>query len=157
MNAEPEEIVEARVIAALREALPSVDVIGALSPVPEGEQKLSPDTYVSVFADIDSQELDWSGPAVPFTYSVRVVVHFADADDASGTGFRDACRAVRSVLAGFLGDGCSALDGGGFACDAFMFAGTNTAQDFSAETGGMVKTYNATVTGRYKQEATVNE
>lgn len=149
---EPEEIIEARLVAFLSEALPTVDVIGALSPVPEGEQKLSPDTYVAVFADIASQDIDWQGPGVPFTYSVRVVVHYANADSASGAGFRDACRAVRSVLAGLLGDRCAALDGDGFECDAFTLDSTNTSQDFSAENGGMAKTYNATVSGRYKQE-----
>ena len=61
----------------------------------EGEQKLSPDTYVSVFADVASQNLDWKGPGVPCSYSVRVVVHYANADDKSGAGFRDACAGSR--------------------------------------------------------------
>ena len=149
---EPEEMIEVRLVALLAAALPSVDVIGALSPVPEGEQKLSPDTYVAVFADVASQDIDWQGPGVPFTYSVRVAVHYANADSACGVGFRDTCRAVRAVLAGLLGDGCASLSGAGFECDAFMLDGTNTAQDLSADSGGMIKTYNATVTGRTKQE-----
>lgn len=149
---EPEEIIEARLVALLSDALPSVDVIGALSPVPEGEQKLSPDTYVAVFADVASQDIDWQGPGVPFTYSVRVAVHYANADSACGAGFRDACRAVRSALAGLLGDRCAALDGDGFECDAFTLDSTNTSQDFAADSGGMVKTYNATVNGRFNPQ-----
>jgi len=149
---EPEEIIEAKIVALLADALPSVDVIGALSPVSDGEQKLSPDTYVAVFADVASQDLDWRGPGVPFTYSVRVAVHYANADSACGAGFRDACRAVRSTLVMLLGDGCSALDGDGFECDGFTLDSTNTSQDFAAENGGMTKTYNATVTGRHKKE-----
>ena len=149
---EPEEIIEAKLVALLAAALPDVDVIGALSPVPEGEQKFSPDTYVSVFADVASQDLDWKGPGVPCTYAVRVVVHYANADDKSGAGFRDSCRAVRAALAPFLGDGCAALDGDGFSCDAFMLDSTNTSQDFAADFGGMVKTYNATVNGRFNPQ-----
>lgn len=149
---EPEEVIEAKLVALLAAALPDVDVIGALSPVPEGEQKLSPDTYVSVFADIASQNLDWKGPGLPCTYSVRVVVHYADADDKSGAGFRDSCRAVRAALVPLLGDGCAALDGDGFSCDAFTLDGTNTSQDFAADSGGMVKTYNATVKGRFNPQ-----
>ena len=149
---EPEEIIEAKLVALLAAALPDVDVIGALSPVPEGEQKLSPDTYVSVFADIASQGIDWTGPGTPFAYSVRIVVHYANADDKSGAGFRDSCRAVRAALAPLLGDGCAALDGDGFSCDAFTLDSTNTSQDFAADSGGMVKTYNATVNGRFNPQ-----
>lgn len=153
---EPEEIIEAKIAALVAAALPSVDVIGALSPVPEGEQKNSPDTYVSVFADIASQDLDFQGPGVPFAYSVRVTVHYANADDATGVGFRDACRAVRSALAALLGDGCAALDGNGFSCDAFMLTSTSTALDANAENGGIAKTYNATVNGRFTPEQETN-
>lgn len=149
---ESEEVIEAKLVALLAAALPDVDVIGALSPVPEGEQKLSPDTYVSVFADVASQDIDWKGPGVPCTYSVRVVVHYADADDKSGAGFRDSCRAVRAALAPLLGDGCAALDGDGFSCGAFTLDSTNTSQDFAADSGGMVKTYNATVNGRFNPQ-----
>ena len=149
---EPEEVIEAKLVALLAAALPDVDVIGALSPVPEGEQKLSPDTYVSVFADVASQGIDWTGPGVPCSYSVRVVVHYANADDKSGAGFRDSCRAVRSAISPLLGDGCAALDGDGFSCDAFTLDSTNTSQDFAADSGGMVKTYNATVNGRFNPQ-----
>lgn len=149
---EPEEVIEAKLVALLAAALLDVDVIGALSPVPEGVQKLSPDTYVSVFADVASQDLDWKGPGVPCTYSVRVVVHYANADDKSGAGFRDSCRAVRSAISPLLGDGCAALDGDGFNCDAFTLDSTNTSQDFAADSGGMVKTYNATINGRFNPQ-----
>ena len=145
---EPEEIIEARMIAFLSAALPDVDVIGALSPVPEGEQKKSPDTYVSVFADVASQDLDWRGAHVPFSFSVRVVVHYANADDATGAGFRDACRAVRAAVSPLLGDGCAELSDDGFNCDEFMLSSTQTAMDTDRETGGMAKTYNFTITGR---------
>ena len=149
---EPEEIIEARIVALLAAALPNVDVLGALSPWPEGEQKNSPDTYISVFADVASQELDWHGGGIPFTYSVRVTVHYANADDATGEGFRDTCRAVRSALAELLGDGCSDLDGNGFFCDAFIFNSTYTSSDSNAENGGMSKTYNATISGRFTNQ-----
>ena len=153
---EPEEIIEAKIVALIAAALPGVDVIGALSPVPEGEQKNSPDTYVSVFADVASQDLDFQGGGVPFAYTVRVTVHYANADDATGAGFRDACRAVRSALAALFGDGCTALDGGGFSCDAFMLNSTSTALDANAENGGMAKTYNAAVNGRFTQQENNN-
>ncbi len=149
---EPEEMLEARVVALLAEAAPEIDVIGALTPVPEGERKNSPDTYVSVFADVASQGLDYRGGGVPFTYSVRVTVHYSNADEATGAGFRDACRAVRSALAALMGDACSALDGGGFSCDSFTLDSTTTAIDQDAETGGMAKTYSATVNGRFTQQ-----
>ena len=149
---EPEEVIEARIVALLAEAAPEIDVIGALTPVPEGEQKNSPDTYISVFADVASQDLDYRGGGVPFTCSIRVTVHYSTADDATGAGFRDACRSVRSALAALMGDGCSALDGGGFSCDAFTLGSTSTAVDADAELGGMAKTYNATVNGRFTQQ-----
>lgn len=145
---EPEETIEAKLIAILSAAVPAVDVLGALSAVPEGEMKHSADTYISVFVDIASQDLDWRGAHVPFTYSARVTVHFANADDATGAGFRDTCRAVRTAFSPLLGDGCSALSGDGFACDEFMLSSTQTAMDADAETGGMAKTYNFTITGR---------
>lgn len=154
---EPEEIIESKLVALVAAALPSVDVIGALSPVPEGVQKNSPDTYVSVFADIASQDIDAQGGGVPFSYSIRVTVHYANADDATGTGFRNACRAVRSALAALLGDGCAALDGDGFSCDAFVLNSTSTALDSTAESGGMAKTYNATVNGRFTHQENNNE
>ena len=146
---EPEEIVESKLVALLATAAPAIDTLGALSPASEGVEKLSPDTSISVFADVASQDLDWQGHGVPFTYSVRIVVRVADADDKTGLLFRDTCRSVRSALAALMGDRCSALDGDGFHCDAFVLGATETSRDLSSESGGMAKTYTATVTGRY--------
>lgn len=145
---EPEEIVEARIVALLSAALPSVQVVGALTPVADDPRR-SDDTFVSVFVDLAEQSLDFIGPNVPLALSVRATVHFADADDPTGAGFRDACRAFRSALLPLLGDGCGALGGDGFLCDAFVLNSTSTAFDADAELGGMAKTYSATVSGRF--------
>lgn len=145
---EPEEIVEARIVALLSAALPSVQVVGALTPVAENP-KTAGDTSVSVFVDLAEQPLDLTGPNVPLVLSVRATVHFANADEATGAGFRDLCRTVRSALLPLLGDGCAALDGDGWSCDAFVLGSTSTSFDADAELGGMAKTYNATVSGRY--------
>lgn len=149
MNAEPEEVIEARLIARIAAAVPSMDVIGALAPVPDGEQKLSPDTYAAVFVDLSGQPHDFIGPNLPLEFSARVVVHYARADDPTGVEFRNVCRAVRAALLPFLGDGCAALDGGGFACDAFVLESTTTEPDAAADEGGMVKTYTASIRGRF--------
>lgn len=149
MIIEPEETIEVQMIELLRGVISDMDVLGALSPVPDGEQKQSPDTYVSVFVDLASQNLDWRGAGVPCSYSVRVTVHYANADDATGAGFRDACRKVRTVLVALTGDGCSGLDAHGFTCDAFQLDTTQTSIDTESENGGMAKSYTATVTGRY--------
>ncbi len=148
---EPEEIVEARIVALLAAALPSVQVVGALTPV-AGNPKTAGDTSVSVFVDLAEQPLDLTGPNVPLVLSVRATVHFADADEATGAGFRDACRAVRAALLPLLGDGCAALDGNGWSCDAFVLGSTSTSFDAGADLGGMAKTYNATVSGRYTEK-----
>lgn len=153
---EPEEIVEARLVARVAAAVPHMDVLGALAPAPDGAQKLSPDTYAAVFADLTSQPLDLAGPNVPLEFSARVVVHYARADDPTGAAFRDACRAVRAALLPLLGDGCAALDGDGFACDAFLFTATETAQDTEPEEGGMMKTYTASVCGRFTAKENSN-
>lgn len=145
---EPEEIIEARIVALLASAVPHLDVLGVLSPALEGEQKKSSDTYVSVFVDLASQNLDWCGPNVPCGYSVRVTVYVANADDVSGTKMRDTCRAVRAVLDALKGDRCEALSGDGFSCDSFMLNSTQTDLDQNADGGGMGKTYIAAVTGR---------
>ena len=145
---EPEEIVEARIVALLSAALPSVKVVGALTPV-EDDAKTADDTSVSVFVDLAEQSIDFIGPDVPILLSARATVHFANADEATGAGFRDICRAVRTALIPFLGDGCGALDGDGFLCDAFVLNSTSTAFDADAEFGGMAKTYSATVSGRF--------
>ena len=154
---EPEEIIENSLVERLHEAVPSIDVLGALTPTSDGEQKRSPDTYISVFADVASQDLDWEGPGVPFTYAVRVAVHVAFADDKTCALFRDTCRAVRGALAALTGDGCSGIDADGFSCDAFVLGSTETSQDMAAETGGMSKVYNATVTGRYNPPTETQE
>lgn len=148
---EPEEIIEARVVALLSAALPSVQVVGALTPV-EDDPKRSDDTFVSVFVDLAEQSLDFIGPNVPLAFSVRATMHFADADDPTGAGFRDACRALRAALLPLLGDGCAALDGDGFSCDAFIINSTSTTFDADADLGGMAKTYTATVNGRFTQQ-----
>lgn len=153
---EPEEIIEAQLVAALSAAVPSVDVIGALLPAPEGEEKVSPGTYISVFADVAGQGLDFTGPNVPFSFSVRVTVHWALADDARGASFRDTCRSVRGALSAFLGDDCAALSAEGFACDAFTLDSTTTSFDTDAA-GGWAKAYSATVNGRFTTETTTNE
>lgn len=145
---EPEEIVEARLIALVAAALPGVKVVGALSPV-DGVERTVADTSVSIFVDLAEQSLDFTGPNLPIALSARVSVHFANADDASGAGFRDTCRAVRAALLPLLGDGCAALDADGFECDAFTLDATSTAFDADADVGGMAKTYTATVKGRY--------
>lgn len=149
---EPEEIVEARIVALLAAALPSVQVVGALTPVEEGTEKTAGDTSVSVFVDLADQPLDFTGPNVPLAFSVRATAHFARPDDASGAGFRDLCRALRAALLPLLGDGCGALDGDGFSCDAFVLGSTSTSFDADADLGGMAKTYNATVSGRYTEK-----
>lgn len=146
---EPEEVVEARLVARLSAALPSLDIIGALSPFGAGDVKQSSDTYVSVFCDVSSQDGDWIGRGMPRSYSARVTVHFSDADDANGAGFRDACRAVRGSLDPMLGDGCTALSGDGFRCDAFAIDSTETSIDPDATSGGMAKTYQLTIKGRF--------
>ena len=130
---EPEEILETKIVADIAAANTGVDVLGALSPVPDGEQKLSPDSYISVFADVASQLLDWSGPNLPRTFSVRVTVHVADADDKDHTLFRDACRAVRGVLKTYLGDGCDSLSADGLSVDGFILDSTATSLRPSAE------------------------
>jgi hypothetical protein len=148
MMKEPEEIIEVRLIELMQSVLSDVDVIGALSPVSDGEQKQSPDTYVSIFVDLSSQNLDWRGGNVPCSFSVRLTVHYANADDATGCGFRDTCRSVRTALFVLTGDGCEGLNADGFKCDQFTLDSTSTALDQESENGGMDKTYNATLTGR---------
>ncbi len=149
---EPEEIIEARLTELIAAAMPGWDVIGALAAAPEGRMKELPDTRVTVAVDVASQDLDWTGPGIPRTYSARVAVRCSNADDVTGGMFRDACRTVRDALRGLLGDSCAAMDAGGFSCDAFILSGTETAQDLSADSGGSTKTYNATVTGRFKPQ-----
>ncbi len=144
---EPEEIVEAGLIEVVSAALPGVKVVGALSPADDAVRTVA-DTSVSIFVDLAEQSLDFTGPNLPMTLSARMCVHFANADDASGAGFRDTCRALRAALLPLLGDGCAALNADGFECDAFTLDSTSTSFDTDADTGGMAKTYSATVSGR---------
>ena len=146
---EPEEIIEAEFVAALAAAVPNLDVIGALSPVFEGETKHAALSGISVYADIASQGLDWKGPGVPCTYAVRIVLRVEEADDKTFALFRDSARRIRSVLSALLGDGCGNLGRDGFACDSFTLDSTATNLEASGEGAAMVKTYNATVAGRY--------
>ena len=151
---EPEEIIEAKLVALLAAALPDVDVIGALSPVPEGEQKLSPDTYVSVFVDQSGQPYWGNEAVVPFEFTARVNVRFANADDKTGAGFRDACRAVRAVLDALRQTHCTAFTDAGFICDALRVESTSTVPLLSGDNGGMSKTYNVSLTGRPTEDTT---
>ena len=146
---EPEETIEAKVAALLRAANPGYVVVSALTPAEDGANKVAPLSHIGVVADVASQNLDWEGPGVPCTYSVRVAVRVAFADDKSGQRFRAACRAVRGALDALLGDGCAALDGDGFACDSFVLDSTATILESLGDGDGMNKTYSATVAGRF--------
>ena len=148
---EPEEIIEAKVAALLNAANPGFEVVCALAPAAPSIEKLAPISSIGVVVDLSSQNLDWRGPGTPFTYSVRVAVRVAFADDKSGARFRDACRAVRGALAAITGDGCSALNGDGFTCDAFILDSTATALEAMGDGEGMNKSYTATVNGRFIQ------
>ena len=146
---EPEEVIESKVVALLEAAGTGVEVVGALAVAPDGVEKAAPYTCISVAADMASQNLDWKAAGVPCTYSVRVGVRVAFADDKTGGLFRDTCRAVRAALAVLTGDGCAALDGDGFSCDSFVFGTTYTSMDSASEIGSAAKVYNATLTGRF--------
>ena len=148
MMIEPEEILESHLVALLEGAANGVAVLGALAPSAPGTEKTAPDTHVAVSVDLASQDIDWKGPGVPCTYSVAVSVRVAEADDPNGALFRDTCRAVRAALSALLGDGSAALSGDGFACDGFVFGGTQTAREPMGDFSQLVKTYTATVNGR---------
>ena len=154
---EPEEIIAAKAAALLAAANPGLVVVSALAPAEEGTDKIAPISHIGVVADLSSQGIDCEGSGMPFTYTLRVAVRVAFADDKSGRRFRDACRAVRGVLNSLLGDGCAALSGDGFACDAFMLDPTVTALESLGDGDGMNKTYSATVSGRYKEQTETTE
>lgn len=145
---EPEEVVETKVVDILDAANPGFAVIGALAPSPDGTEKITPLSHIGVFADLASQDLDWKGPGCPCSYSVRVAVRVAFANDKSGAKFRAACRAVRGALAALTGDGCAALDGDGFNCDAFLLDTTATTLGSIGDGEDQYKTYTATIHGR---------
>jgi len=146
---EPEETIEAKLVYALRAAVPEIDVIGALAPCEQGDLKLAANSCISVFVDLASQDLDWIGPGVPCTYSARVVLKVDFSDDKTGALFRDSAHQVRGALAAFTGDGCAAMSGDGFACDEFIMDSTNTVLGAGDGSGAISKTYNATVKGRF--------
>ena len=146
---EPEEIIEALAMALIADEVEDVDVLGALSPAQDGERKLSPDTYIAVFCDQGGQRYYGDDTVIPCDYSLRVTVHVANADDKSGSLFRDVCRAVRGVLEYVRMNHCEALTAEGFTCSAFRMDNTQTEPDSSADNGGIAKTYSATVTGLY--------
>lgn len=145
---EPEELIERRIIALLADVINDIDIEGALSPALEGVVKTSADTFINVTADQSSQDGDYTGMC-PNSFTVKISVHYANADEKTGTGFRDTCRKVRKALGTLLGDGCTGLNGDGFECDIFQLQGTDTRLDASTDDGAMVKTYTATLTGRY--------
>lgn len=154
---EPEEIIEAKIVAALVAADVPLEVVGALAPAEDGTEKFVPLSNVGVTVDVASQDLDWRGPGVPYTYTARVSVHVAFADDKSGVLFRDTCRAVRGALEVLTGDGCSALTGDGFTCDAFALDNTSTTLAGMGDGEGMTKSYPATVNGRFTPPTTETE
>ena len=147
---EPEEVIEQKIVAAIAEAVPALDVIGALAPRDDGDAKLAAGSRIEVFADVASQDMDWIGPGVPCTYAVRIVLRVDFADDRTGALFRSAGRAVRGALAALTGDGCGAMNGNGFSCDSFTLGPSQTSRENGEEgSGAMTKTYNATVKGRF--------
>lgn len=154
---EPEEIIEAHLVAALQAAEIPLEVVGALAVVDPGEEKIAPLSYVGVAVDVTSQDIDWKGPGCPYTYSARIAVRVAFADDPTGVIFRDTARLVRSAIAPFQGDGCSGLDGDGFSCDEFLLDGTTTTLETMGEGEGMSKAYSATVIGRFNNNTNNNE
>jgi hypothetical protein len=137
---EPEEILEKQMLDLLIDM--PVPVIGALTPFPEGEEKTAPDSHVSIVVDIGEEVADCS-PSL-LTLSVTASVRVAYADDATGTLFRDVCRAFRATFTNWLGDGCSNLSTEDLICDGFLFQSTSTAPDSNDEGGGIIKTYTFT-------------
>ena len=148
---EPEEILESRLIAVIEKGVPGMFVIGMLAPFKSGEVKSAPDTHIAVSVDLASQDIDWRGLGVPCTYEARITVNYSMADDASGIGFRDACRTVRAALDSCAGDGCGMLSGDGVACDAIALNSTSTALD-DGDTDTMTKAYNLTIYSRTTKE-----
>ena len=148
---ETEEILESRLIAIVEKGVPDMFVIGMLTPFKSGEVKCAPDTHIAVSVDLASQDIDWRGLGVPCTYEARITVNSSMADDASGNGFRDTCRAVRAALNSCAGDGCYMLSGDGVMCDGIAFNSTSTA--FSdGDTDAMTKTYSLTIYSRTTKE-----
>lgn len=149
MTPEPEETIEANAIALLDAAEPGFAVVGALQAAPDGVEKLSPLSCINVTADVASQNMDWTGPGCPCTYTLRVTVQVAYADDKNGALFRNTCRKVRGVFNALTGDGCAALSGDGFFCDSLLLDNTNTSNAAVGDGVSNYKLYSATVTGRF--------
>lgn len=145
--AEPEETIEATLVALLAESV-DIPVEGVLAPAEEGEVKrLSSETVITVAVDQTSQDGDYRGPRVPHTYSALVAVHYAIADDANGADFRLTCRIVRGVLVALTGDGCENASSLSFVCDEFMLDSTSTSYE-GGDNPVNTKTYTATLKGR---------
>jgi len=154
--AEPEELIEASLVSRLASAC-TIPVEGVLTPASAGSVKsLSADTFVGVKVDQSSQDGDYAYRA-PMTYSATATVHFALADDADGSSFRDECRAVRAALLALIGDRCSALNvSDAFVCDAFALDSTSTNFD-GGESPVYTKSYTATIKGRIIQPTNTTE
>lgn len=154
---EPEEILEQSLAAALSSAV-AIPVEGAITPATAGTVKrLSSDTFVSVVVDLASQDGDITEPVTFLTLNVSVSVHFALADDASGTAFRDECRRVRAALVALTGKGCAALNADGLAVDGFILATTATTFE-GGDNPTNVKTYTATASCRaFEPQPTITE
>ena len=146
---EPEETIESNAILLLSAANLDFAVVGALQAAPDGVEKLAPLSRVGVTADVASQDMDWIGPGCPCTYTLRVAVQVAFADDKTGSRFRDTCRKVRGVLTSITGDGCAALSGDGFLCDSLLLDSTTTSDTAVGEGESNTKIYSATVKGRF--------
>jgi len=153
---EPEEIIEASIVALVA-ANSTIPVFGMLTPSADGTEKTAPDTSIDVAADVSAQSFDSRIPNVPFTFSVRITVRAAGADDATGNTFRTACRGVRGTIAAILGDGCTAVSADGFTCDGVILENTTTGTDADAKNGGWYKIYSLSVTGRYTEPAPTTE
>lgn len=145
---EPEEIIEANLVAALVAADTPLKVVGALAPAEPGEEKRAPLSYVGVAVDVASQDIDWKGPGCPYTYTANISVRVAFADDKTGALLRDTARVVRGALSALTGDGCNGLDGNGFSCDEFLIDSTSTVIETMGDGEGMAKNYTATIKGR---------
>jgi len=155
ITAEPEETIEIALCGILANAC-TIPVEGALTPATEGTVKrLSSDTFVSIMVDLASQDLDQSVPATFLTLTANVAVHYALADDADGSSYRDELRKVRAALVSLTGDGCAALTTEAVAVDGFVINSTMTSFE-AGDNPVNTKTYTATVHCRVLQP-TVDE
>ena len=146
-TAEPEERIEAALVDILATHC-TVAVEGALMPADEGSVRtIDDDSLVSVVVDQQSQDLDFRGPCVPYTYRAQVSVRYSMADDPSAEKFREECRRVRAALLSLTGDYCKNLGAAGFACDKFMIDSTSITFE-GGDNPCNIKTYSATVKGR---------